>query len=200
MLLPLSPPIRAPRVPCRGVTFAELLVVIVLGAVLAVIAIPSMVSSLQRNSADAAANQLVASMALARSEAIKLGCQVNVSSTVAGNDWSGGWSVTPTCPVPAAAGAVIPALRTTPAFAAPLKVFGTTASLGFDATGRLAGVGYTSEFDFLVCADGATNTYPSAQGVTVVASGRVRLADNNKTSQVPQTNKLVAMTCAAPPA
>jgi type IV fimbrial biogenesis protein FimT len=206
------PPFRRARCSrtASGVTLVELLVVIAVAAVLTMIAVPSLVASAHRNAADTAANQLVASLSLARSEAIKTGCQINVTSVGAGLDWSAGWSIdsvaSSTCaqelvttanPTPAAP----PSVHKVSAFPSPLKVFGATAVVSFDPTGRLTGPGvsFTSEWDFLICADGATNTAPNAQGVTVLASGRTRVADNNA-GGVPQTNKLVAMACVAPPA
>ncbi len=158
----------------QGFTAVEMLVVLALASILALYAIPSLQSTVANNRADTLANQLLASLSLARSEAVKLGQNIYVNSltpsAAAPYNWGGGWCVSTnsTCAASAAAniqgGAPVPQ---------PTTVYASNFQAVFDPTGRLVG---QSEVDFVVCADGATVNTPKAQGVTVVASGRARIA------------------------
>lgn len=79
----------------RGFTLVELLVTISVVAVLAVIALPSFQGVIRSNQAATTANEMVASLALARSEAIRSTrgggiCASSDGSTCSGQ-WSNGW-------------------------------------------------------------------------------------------------------------
>jgi type IV fimbrial biogenesis protein FimT len=202
---------RLARGHCRrrlaaGFTLPELLIVIAVAAILAVIAIPSLVNTVQTNRVDAAANQFVATLSMARSEAVKLGCTVNVTSGPSlpiGNWGNGGWtvSVPPTCsPTKATA-----TLQNIAPLTGQMTAYGTLQSVSFNSTGQSvdAGTGaVVPEVDFIFCADGSTPTYPLAQGVTVIASGRVRLADHPSgavpAGAVYRNNETTQMLCTSP--
>jgi type IV fimbrial biogenesis protein FimT len=182
-----------------GVTLVELLVVIAIAAVLFGIAVPSLQASMQANRVDTAANQFVAMLAMARSEAVKQGGNVVVAST-AGTNWGGGgWSAcegtsgatsVSTC----TAGNVVVVQQVT-ALAAPMTIYGNSGAVSFDSTGRLVAGG---EVDFIVCADGATATKPLAQGITLLASGRVRLSIYDAAGVPVRNDGVTEMTCTLP--
>ncbi len=77
---------------CNGFTLVELLVTISIVAVLLTIGLPSFVTFVNNNQISSATNDLVYSVHMARSEAIKRGTQVRVASR-SGSDWNNGWTV-----------------------------------------------------------------------------------------------------------
>ncbi len=167
----------------RGVTLVELLVVMVIAAILATIAVPSLQSTVKMNRVDTASNQFVATLALARSEAVKQGALVTVASTSGTTDWSLGWSMCqPNTSV--ANGNCVP-IQTSSGLTAPMTNYSTTASLGFDAMGHLVNNGATA--DFIFCADGVDPTM--ARGVNVALMGRMRVADTSTATGTPLTSQ-----------
>lgn len=96
---PLSAP--PPGAAERGFTLIELLVVLSISAILLAVAVPSFQSSIASMRATDAANSLVASIDLARAEAIRRGEQVflcRATSTAptacaSAGDWGDGWIV-----------------------------------------------------------------------------------------------------------
>lgn len=84
---------------CAGFTLIELMVAILLLVITMTVAIPSMQSTIQNNRVVALTNDLVSSLNLARSEAIKRGVSVsvcpaaNASFNSCGNDWNNGWLI-----------------------------------------------------------------------------------------------------------
>lgn len=81
----------------RGFTLIELMVTIAIVAILAAIAFPSFQSSLRNNRASTATNELMASFALARSEAVRsargAGLCTSNDGTTCGGTWDDGWIV-----------------------------------------------------------------------------------------------------------
>ncbi len=76
----------------RGFTMVELAVVLVVAATLAIVATPSLVEIVVGQRLRAAASDLVSSLYLARSEAIKRNANVTIRPAV-GDAWTGGWVV-----------------------------------------------------------------------------------------------------------
>ena len=177
-----------------GFTLVELLVVIVIAAILASLAVPSLRNTVQTNRLDTASNQFAAMLSLARSEAVKQGAAISVSPLPAGNgvNWTGGWTV---CCAPGTTGTGNVPVQSGNALASPMTSYGDTAGLVFNATGRLANT--TVPANFIFCIDGTDAT--RARGVTVSLSGRVRVADTDPLTQRPLNDKGVAMqACTAP--
>ncbi len=165
-----------------GVTLVELAVTIAVAAILVALAAPALQATLRKNRLDSTTSEFVSALTRARSEAVRLGQPVCVQSTSAtAGDWTPGWTLVAAagCPNPAAA-----VIQQGSALPAPLTQWGSVAALGFDATGRLIGTG--GAVNFIFCADGADPT--QAAGVTVALSGRVRVADNDKTTGRPIEN------------
>ncbi|PKM11485.1 MAG: pilus assembly protein FimT [Gammaproteobacteria bacterium HGW-Gammaproteobacteria-3] len=74
-----------------GFTLIELMMTIAIAAILLGIAIPSFTASIASNRLTTQANELLASLNLARSESIKRGVQVTLSKN--GGQWESGWNV-----------------------------------------------------------------------------------------------------------
>lgn len=177
----LHPPAhRAPvRCAARGFTLVEFLAVVTIAGILSLVAVPSLRATMQKNRLDTASNQFVATLAMARSEAVKQGAVINVTSMAGGLDWSGGWKVVG---VPGQANATAQVGGT---LSAPMTGFGNVPALGFDPRGRLLinGLANNGAANFIFCADGVDAT--KSRGVNVSATGRMRIADTNAASSLP---------------
>jgi type IV fimbrial biogenesis protein FimT len=161
----------------RGFTIIELMTVMVVIGVLATIAAPSLRDVVIRTRLKTAASDLHSSLMLARSEAIKRNCEMNVVPVNAA-DWSQGWSVkittktTPTagfCPFPLnpAAGTVL--TRQDPY--QNITIATAAASVTFAGTGREPPGSAAAAFVF------TSANYPGipARCVTVDPSGRAAI-------------------------
>lgn len=82
---------RAPAGAQRGVTLVELMFVLIVVSVLAAVSVPSFVNIVVAQRLRAAGTDLVSSLQLARSEAIKRNGEVTVRP--ASDNWTGGWVV-----------------------------------------------------------------------------------------------------------
>lgn len=79
-----------------GFTLIELMVTLVIAAIVLGLGVPSFSNLIKNNRLTAAANDYIAAVNLARSEAIHRGARVNIEALVpgvAGNEWGGGWKV-----------------------------------------------------------------------------------------------------------
>jgi len=76
----------------RGLTLIELMITIIIASILLSIGIPSFNHLIQRNRLTTYANEMVTTVNLARSEAIKRGTPIIISST-GGTNWSQGWDL-----------------------------------------------------------------------------------------------------------
>lgn len=142
----------------RGFTIIELMITLVVAAILLAIAVPSFRSMIADNRLSGTATQVVASLNLARSEAIKRGASVQVASSSGTGDWKNGWSVN--------VGGT--ELRHVDAVGGDQTVAGTASSVQFNSRGELVGGG-TLTID--VC-DGRTGE--KGRRVGVARTGRVQ--------------------------
>ena len=80
----------------RGFTLIELMITLAVAAILITAALPSFNEFIKNNRLTTQANNFIATLNLARSEAIKRGASINISSTSGDGNWTGGWSITDT--------------------------------------------------------------------------------------------------------
>jgi len=159
----------------HGFTLVELMVVVVIGAILAVVAVPSLQAAMQANQLDTVSNQLLAALATARSEAVRApGATVLVSNPLGtGVNWNNGW--TTTTQTGTAAATTLQAPAAVPGQVTVNSNFGGPVS--FDAMGRLI-LGTANPpptLVFVICADGTTLAGKS-RAVIVSPSGRASIA------------------------
>jgi len=77
----------------HGFSLVEMIIALAIVAISLAIGIPQIASAMQRSSATATVNTLVAALNKARFEAARRGQHVVLQSTSGGNDWSSGWGV-----------------------------------------------------------------------------------------------------------
>ena len=143
----------------HGFTLVEMLVTLAIFAVLLMIALPSMRPFLQSQSVKNASMDIVSTVALARSEAIKRNAQVDVKATNAA-DWSQGWVVSQNTPAAT--------IRKQPALG-NIVITPSSGIFSFDGNGRMTTTGAT----FAIAPTNKTGSQPLCLSVTVGATGRV---------------------------
>lgn len=119
-----SPPVRQ----TSGFTLTELLVVLTIMGVLLAIAVPSFRTVIENQRIRAASSDLYASLAFARSEAIKR--NVNVTLAPIAGDWTNGWRV----PHPTLANTFLEEHAAVEKF----SVSGPTSGVVFTSSGRVS--------------------------------------------------------------
>lgn len=120
----------------KGFTLIELMITIAVAAILLTVALPSFQDSIRRNRILTQASDIVSTLALARSEAVKRNQTVSVVVADAANSngtWAGGWCITEGAPADCT-GAVIriyPAIENN-------SLSSATTSFSFDKKGFLS--------------------------------------------------------------
>ena len=148
-----------------GFTLIELMIVIVVLAIILTLGVPSFRSIIQNNRATTIANDLVAGLQVARSEALKLRanvrmCRRNAAGNACedGTNWAVGWLV---CSEPCAAADVLRVWEPVPGDG---TVTGPNAGITFRSTGMATGGG-----TFAVALPGCTGN--EQRNIFVLASG-----------------------------
>ena len=122
-----------------GFTLLELMVTLAIAAILLTIALPSFQESLRSNRVATTANEALASLALARSEAIRntrgAGVCASADGSNCGADWNSGWLVWSDANSNSAVDAGEAIVRYSQGKAS-VTVTGTTSALAFDSRGR----------------------------------------------------------------
>ncbi|MGH8027964.1 MAG: GspH/FimT family pseudopilin [Pseudoxanthomonas sp.] len=155
-----------------GYTLLELMVTVAIAAILLGIALPSFQSSLRSNRVATATNEALASLALARSEAIRntrgAGVCASANGSSCGADWNSGWLVWSDTD---GDGAIDPG-ETIVRYSqgkASVTMTGTAATLTFDRRGRASGGMQT------ISIAPADATAP-ARCITIGVTGQTRIA------------------------
>lgn len=155
---------KAIRAYSRGLTLLELLVAISIIAILAGIAIPSFNETIRGMRVRSAAESVVASLTLAKSEAIKRGG--NVSIVMNAPDWSSGFTIRDTLNNIT--------LKNIPAFdGVTLTNMGGVAAIAIDRWGKFGGGAAAANFSMVP--NSGTPTSSSQKAVCVSVGGRIAL-------------------------
>lgn len=166
----------------RGVTLLELMITIAIAAILASLALPSFSSSLQSNRVATTSNEFLASVAFARSEAMRnnRGAVMCPSSngSVCGGTWQDGWIVWADQNANGTretAGPIIePVLRSQAALYKQTTT-GGGATIRFSPRGAVVGGAATITLQ----AEGCTSGNPFQRRLDVLGGGMVRITKEN---------------------
>jgi len=164
----------------QGFTLIELIITLIISAILLAIGVPSFNSFLKDNLLTTQINELVTSINLTRSEAIKRGfsatiCKSNTGTSCTGN-WSDGWVVFDDQDADGTVDSGETIIRVHSALqGGNTLTFGSTNRITYSSQGISTGFNDT----FKLCdSRGATK----AKGVIVSNTGRVRLASDSNSN------------------
>lgn len=200
---PSRPPARdavSRRSAQRGVTLIEVMIVLGIAAILLAAAVPSFREFVARNRLDGAAQDLLASLQLARSEAMRRGAQVTMRLAGAADskDWGSGWTMFVDNNRDGVLDVNEEVIRQGMALNAPLTLIGSSGfgtTVAFNRDGRLTNAGGY----FVFCQDGVLTEdgRSRSRAVLVNGAGRVRMAARNS-SDVPVTDTGAVTSCTNP--
>jgi type IV fimbrial biogenesis protein FimT len=183
------------------VTLIEVMVVLGIASIILALAVPNFRDFVARNRLDGAAQDMMASLQLARSEATRRGGQVTLrlDGTAGSKNWGSGWTMFADTDRDGVLDTGEEVIRQGMALTAPLTLIGSSnfgTIVAFDRDGRLtnAGGGY-----FVLCQGGSLTEggQPRARAVLVNGAGRVRMAARNS-SNVPVTDTGAVTSCSNP--
>lgn len=143
----------------KGFTLIELIITITIAAILLSIAVPSFTNLIRSNQITAYTNELSTTVNLARSEAIKRGTSIIVTSS-GGTDWSQGWNLATT------AGDV---LRVTQALTGDNTFTGNVSTVTFNSRGALSG----AQASWSICHSEAT----TGRSISIAVTGRISVTE-----------------------
>lgn len=143
----------------RGFTLVELMITLAVAAILMSLAVPSFTSTIKNNRLTTQANDLIATLNYARSEAIRRGANVSVDSNDASANWHNGWVVKDSSNN---------ILRNHQAFegSSTLVAASSVSSLSYRSTGFLSG---SSAITFTLCDDRSGET---GRTISISLTGR----------------------------
>jgi len=204
--VPFSPPsgarraARQPRGAQHGVTLIELMVVLAIAAIVLWQAVPNFREFVARNRLDGAAQAMLVSLQIARSEAMRRGEQVTMrlSGAAGSRNWGGGWIAFVDGNRNGELDADEEIVIEQAALTSPLSLFSSSSfdtTVAFSRDGRLTGAGGV----FVVCEGGVLTEdgRSRSRAVVVNGAGRARMAARNA-SEVPLTDSGVVTSCSNP--
>jgi type IV fimbrial biogenesis protein FimT len=202
---PCRPPVRDRasrwRSAQRGVTLMEVMIVLAIVALLLAIGVPAFREFVARNRLDGAAQDLLASLQFARSEATRRGVQVTLrlAGTAGSRNWGSGWSMFADADGDGVLDTGEEVIRQGMALTAPLTLVGSSSFdtvIAFNRNGQLtnAGGGYLVLCEGGVLTEGGQSR---SRAVLVNGAGRVRMAARNS-SGVPVTDTGAITSCSNP--
>ncbi len=138
----------------KGFTLVELMITLAVAAILMSLAVPNFSTMIKNNRLTTQANELISSLNYARSEAIRRGASVSVTS--ASVNWHTGWTI-------ADNGGT--AIRNHAAFDGTSSLVGSAAAVTYLSTGFLSGTAIT----YTLCDD---RTAETGRTISVSLTGR----------------------------
>lgn len=160
-----------------GFTLVELIVTLSLVAILATVGVPNFANFIANNRLTAQANELVTSLNLARSEAIKRSSRVSVcrsnNNTSCSGTWNDGWIVFVDANTAGTVDGTDTVLRsaTRPGGAATLSATSTSTGTAINFV-QFQAIGLTTDATFALTASGCTGQ--NSRNITVSTSGRIQ--------------------------
>lgn len=164
-----------------GITIIEMMVVVAVAAILLAVGVPNLYEFVVRNRIEAAGNEFVAALNLARSEAIRRGRMVVIRNNAGNQNWGSGWRMFADDDGDNVMDAGEETIREAVALDSPMTLRSTRNSspfISFRPDGR-AKDGLPNVYVFLLCYDGKISAgvnRPRSWVVVVNEHGRVRLA------------------------
>jgi len=183
-----------------GFTLLELIIAISIAGILMAMAIPSFNNVIRNNRLTTYTNELVTSLNLARSEAVKRGVSVSVRRIASGTGtyWgTSGWNVFVDNDEDGILDTGEEVLRTYPALPAPFTLAGSNTNfLNFV---RFKADGTSNTFgSFAVCAEATPKPYTSKL-IIIRPLGRIRIAKDSNNDGIPEDDTKTALTsCTSP--
>ncbi len=169
----------------RGFTMIELLITITIAVILLTIAAPSFQSFIAQNRVESASNQLLASFAYARSEAIKRGARITVckssdAANCGGAGWEEGWIIFLDSDNSGTRENTETLLRVFPAQPSGVTIRGNNNFV--NRVSYLAGGASTSFGTFAVCNGSSLS---GSRAITINKTGRPRMGRDIDSNDIP---------------
>lgn len=163
----VSEPRTHSRVKTRGFTMIELMVTVAVLAILAAVAIPSFTSTIERWRVRNTTEDFQSSFYLARSEAIKLGGDVQMQP-LDGSNWGNGWKVIDT-----QTGQDLKEVSSSQ----KITITGDRTEVKFNRWGMVSGA--LPNFTFVFYPRGKSAADPTARKIIASSGGRIRIEKAN---------------------
>lgn len=149
------------RLASSGFTLVELMITIAILAILALAAAPSMQGQIAASRVSTATNDLLGTLAHARSEAVRRGTTITVTPT--GGDWKKGWTST--------------AGRNASAQASDIQFDNAISSIAFSSDGTSTVTGGTSPNTGLITISSTSGHTSKTKSIQILGSGKVFVND-----------------------